>query len=155
MTDGLLPDGTGLPNGVPTISPGTLEPYWQGNGANIPTGKLPTPTPNAPTVWDRFNINDRLYTILGSNYNRGPFRILAGSMNNMKGHIYGGDRPVDETRLANFVADAVATGAGEEDFLQPLRQVIATFRYMFHADVLPQIQRERRQVRRQLAAVSV
>lgn len=103
---------------------------------------------------DRFNINDRLYTILGSNYNRAPFRMLAGSMNNMKGHIYGGDRPVDETRIANFVADAVATGTNEENFLQPLRQVVAIFRYMFDDDVLPQIQRERRQIRRQLAAIA-
>lgn len=100
------------------------------------------------------NINDRLYTILGSNYNRAPFRMLAGSMNNMKGHIYGGDRPVDETRIANFVADAVATGTNEENFLQPLRQVVAIFRYMFDDDVLPQIQRERRQIRRQLAAIA-
>lgn len=72
----------------------------------------------------------------------------------MKGHIYGGDRPVDETRIANFVADAVATGTNEENFLQPLRQVVAIFRYMFDDDVLPQIQRERRQIRRQLAAIA-
>lgn len=72
----------------------------------------------------------------------------------MKGHIYGGDRPVDETRIANFVADAVATGTKEENFLQPVRQVVAIFRYMFDDDVLPQIQRERRQIRRQLAAIA-
>lgn len=36
-----------------------------------------------------------------------------------------------------------------------MKQVIAIFRYLFDQDVLPQIQRQRRQIRRQLNAVAL
>ncbi|KAK3326621.1 hypothetical protein B0H66DRAFT_589196 [Apodospora peruviana] len=149
VTSGMLPNGVDLPDHVPPIGADVLGDWWF-DETRIPRGKLPRPAPRALNAYDRWSINDRLCEILGSNYNHEPFRMLHGGMNIMKGNIFGGNMPVSLNNVANHLNAAVETGSNEEDFLLPLRQILAIYRYLFDQDVLPQIQRQRRQIRRQL-----
>lgn len=103
-----------------------MRPYWDEDMPyNQAIGALPDPTPFTDVNWG--NINNRLFEILGSKTNRAPFRTLDRPMNNMKGKIFARQNPYDLTELRNHITNAIATGQGEETFLQPMRMVCIPF----------------------------
>ncbi|KAH9999574.1 hypothetical protein F4779DRAFT_635983 [Xylariaceae sp. FL0662B] len=152
LVQGILPDGTATT--TPAINYQTLRRYWDYKGTALPDGiELPTPNTKANKRRNFNNINNRLFEILGSSVNRAPFRMLDASMNNMKGSIYSRENPVEPRRMQTLINNAISSGSGEEEFLQPLRRVIAIFRYLFSNDVSAQIRTTREQLRRQIRAI--
>lgn len=161
---GRRPDGSKLPVHL-RLNQFNLQRFlraWNGGPSSsgpsshgIPTGVFPKPAPNVPVIWDRMSLGGRMFTTLGSNYNRAPFRLIPRSINNMKGKVFALQQPFDRPTWLADVREAAEDNFGEEDRQEPLRDVIAIWRYLHSPEVLPTIQRQRRQMRAQMAAASL
>ncbi len=152
---GRLPSGTRML--TPTTPGSDLEHYWDYHSTNLQAG-MPRCAPH--TTKDFLNINERLFEVMGSKTNRAPFRLLESSLNGLKGNLFvvydDGTRPnpVEIDRMMGYLADSIRNGSGEELWLEPLRRVIAVFRYIHDPNVLPTIQATRTRLRVQIEAIA-
>ncbi|KAM7216064.1 hypothetical protein V8F06_008537 [Rhypophila decipiens] len=164
VTTSRRPDGTKLPTNI-RLNNANLKRFmqaWNGGPSSsgssshgISAGLFPRPASNVPVIWDRMNLNDRMFSILGSNYNRAPFRLIPRTINNMKGKVFALQQPFDLPTWLTTVGEAAEADIGEEDWLEPLREIVSIWRYLWSPEVLPTIQRQRRQMRQQMATASV
>ncbi|KAK4221947.1 hypothetical protein QBC38DRAFT_504465 [Podospora fimiseda] len=89
-----------------------------------------------PAIVRLFNLNDKFFECIGSTTNRKPFRLLEKGLNNINGRLFNIDqdrervRPVSDTRMGDYIDEPIATGDNEEDFLSPLRAVVAIWQYL-------------------------
>ena len=148
-TTGLLSDGHTALTTTQRIPAGIFFPLWE-DAALFGPNDLRQPAPRANPDWYRWSLHNRLYEILGSSFNREPFRMLPASLNGMKGRIFAGHSPVHNATWRGYLQHSTDTGTNAEAFLEPLRQTVAIYRYMHDPDVNDVIQATRRRVRGQL-----
>ncbi|KAK2753526.1 mutanase [Colletotrichum kahawae] len=85
-----------------------------------------------------------MFEAIGSYANRRSMFLVSRSLNGRKGKMFGGANPMSDVNMEDGVEDAIMTGKNEKVILQPIREVIATWRYLHHQDVLPRIQEARK-----------